>query len=91
MKASKFWGPCACGCGRNITKGDNWVILEGYFFIEGHETRDMFPEITDHTITGNPDTIPQGKVSSLPMWATREAEQGELFPAGKGVPCKGIN
>lgn len=39
MKATKRWGPCSCGCGQEINAGDEFAIVEGSFYMKGHEER----------------------------------------------------
>ncbi len=37
MKASKEWGPCNCDCGTRIKAGDEMIVIDGDFFLAGHE------------------------------------------------------
>jgi hypothetical protein len=39
MKASKDWGPCRCNCGKNICSGNDFVMIEGAMYLEGHENK----------------------------------------------------
>lgn len=45
MRASKAWGQCSCHCGRSIAPGDDFTILEGQFFLFGHETEELPLEV----------------------------------------------
>jgi hypothetical protein len=52
MKATKRWGPCSCGCGQEINAGDEFAIVEGSFYMKGHEerrTRQIKAIKPDHT------------------------------------------
>jgi len=35
--ASRPWGTCNCGCKKQIEPGDNFVIIDGRFFLHHHE------------------------------------------------------
>lgn len=35
MTATKSWGQCSCGCGKNIRAGDEFVNVEGEFYLIG--------------------------------------------------------
>ena len=39
MKASREWGPCSCNCGKSISTGDEFVMLDGCMYLVGHEER----------------------------------------------------
>jgi hypothetical protein len=38
LKATRHHGPCSCDCGYNIQPGNHFVILQGEFYIAGHES-----------------------------------------------------
>lgn len=37
MRTTKEWGLCQCNCGRKIKAGTEMKIVDGEFFIAGHE------------------------------------------------------
>lgn len=39
MIASKDWGPCFCNCGKNISRGDEFLVVNGGMYLRGHEER----------------------------------------------------
>lgn len=39
MIASKDWGPCACGCEEYVRKGDEFRMIAGCMYLQGHEAR----------------------------------------------------
>jgi hypothetical protein len=37
--ASRSWGVCNCGCKQEIQAGDNFIIIDGRFFLNNHSDR----------------------------------------------------
>jgi hypothetical protein len=72
MIASKDWGPCNCNCGKNICKGDEFVIVEGSMYLLGHEERRtrQIPafKTQESTPKGKTKKAPKG-ISDLPLFA----------------------
>jgi hypothetical protein len=44
MKATIPHGQCHCNCGNYILAGSDFVILEGAFFLKGHENFNVLEE-----------------------------------------------
>lgn len=85
MKATTPHGPCRCNCGQYITPGAHFVIIEGEFFLSGHETGDCLKDAglsppPDYSRLTSRTRIDQKPITDLPLFGEPEpARQLELF------------
>lgn len=84
MKATIPHGPCHCDCGQYITAGSEFLIIEGAFFLKGHETGDCLKDSgilprPDYSKLTNRKCSEQKPITDLPLFELPEqAAQLEL-------------
>ena len=77
MKSSKCYGPCACGCGRTVSPGEEIEILSGEIFLFGHESGELLGVDADYSKYREP-AREQRELAGLPLFSEPEPIQERL-------------
>jgi hypothetical protein len=73
MIASKDWGACFCNCGKNINRGDEFVVIGGGMYLRGHEgraTREIPIIAGNEPQPGGSQPSKSADVSDLPLFSS---------------------
>jgi hypothetical protein len=68
MKAYKDWGPYACNCGKFISKDAEFVIIEGTFYLSGHDKNREKPQTPTITKRGKAKNSRKENSDQLPLF-----------------------
>ena len=68
MKASKDWGPCSCNCGKSISKDMEFVIVEGTFYLSGHNKNREKPQTPATKKRERARNLRKGNSEQLPLF-----------------------